>query len=191
MAPKTQICASLNATNVKDAAEQMRVAAAAGADLAELRLDLLGKDVDPQKDLRQLISSSSLPLITSCLPTSLGYVHHAHHRLRLCVRHACRCHDGRALHCRGAFEGDEAQRLSLLRASAQEGVRYVDIDLDAAHSLRAGMHLMMRDHLICEQVGTVDTAAAESCFRMLHRWGPAAKWHRHHCFPLQHGLHPG
>ena len=72
MAPKTQICASLNATNVKDAADQIRSAAAAGADVAELRLDLLGGDVDPQKDLRQLLSGSSLPLIVSCIPISLG-----------------------------------------------------------------------------------------------------------------------
>jgi 3-dehydroquinate dehydratase len=72
MAPKTQICASLNATNVKDATDQMKSAAAAGADLAELRLDLLGSEFDPQKDLRQLTSDSSLPLTVSCLPTSLG-----------------------------------------------------------------------------------------------------------------------
>lgn len=77
--------------------------------MAELRLDLLGGDVDPQNDLRQLLSGSSLPLIVSCIPISLG----------------------------GAFEGDEAQRTSLLRAAAQQGVRYVDIDLDAAHSFFA------------------------------------------------------
>src|SRR6476659_7387138 len=74
MAPKTQICASLTATNLDEAAEQLQRAAAAGADLAELRLDLLGRDFNPQKGLQQLQSACGLPLIVSCLTTSLGCV---------------------------------------------------------------------------------------------------------------------
>jgi hypothetical protein len=109
----------------------------------------------------------------------------------MCGMHVQECLEGRALQCRGAFEGDEAQRLSLLRAAAQQGVRYVDVDLNAAESFLTGMHLMLKVYPICEQVRNVDEAAAERCFHMLHRWRRAAKWHRRHCFALQHGLHPG
>jgi Type I 3-dehydroquinase len=89
MAPKTQICASLTAANLNEAAEQLKCAAAAGADLAELRLDLLGRNFDPQKDLQQFKSASSLPLIVSCLPSSLGCVSFAWKCRCIYARHAC------------------------------------------------------------------------------------------------------
>jgi Type I 3-dehydroquinase len=54
-----------------------------------------------------------------------------------CMLHACSV-ERRAWGCRGAFDGDEAQRLSLLKAAAQQGVRYIDVDLDAADSFLAG-----------------------------------------------------
>lgn len=72
MANKTQICASLTAASLQEAAEQMQQAAAAGADLAELRLDLLGSEFDANKDLQQLLTAGSLPLILACRPSSLG-----------------------------------------------------------------------------------------------------------------------
>jgi hypothetical protein len=87
----------------------------------------------------------------------------------LCGMHVREYLEGRACECRGAFEGDEAQRTSLLRAAAQQGVRYIDIDLDAAHSFFAGMHSMISDVSICEQAGRVDRAATELCFAMLRR----------------------
>lgn len=74
MVNKTQICATLTATSLQDAVAQMQQAAAAGADVAELRLDLLGGTFDAQNDLQQLLSAVSLPLIVACRPASLGCV---------------------------------------------------------------------------------------------------------------------
>lgn len=74
MANQTQICATLTATTVQDAHEQMRQAADSGANLAELRLDLFNESFSADKDLKQLLSSSSLPLLVACRPASLGCV---------------------------------------------------------------------------------------------------------------------
>lgn len=43
-----------------------------------------------------------------------------------------------ASRCRGGFDGDEAERLSILRSAAQQGARYIDVELDVAEAFFAG-----------------------------------------------------
>ena len=69
---RTQICASTHATNLQDALQQSKQAASDGADMLELRLDLLDASFDPDKDLQQLLTGSNLPVIAACRPASHG-----------------------------------------------------------------------------------------------------------------------
>ncbi len=65
--PITQrICATLHATSVQAAVQQLKQAAGDGADLVELRLDRLDLGANPQTDLEQLLAASTLPLIAAC-----------------------------------------------------------------------------------------------------------------------------
>lgn len=41
---------------------------------------------------------------------------------------------------RGKFSGSEEQRLAILRSAAQQGAKYVDIDVDAAETFLTGAH---------------------------------------------------
>lgn len=65
---RTWICATLHATSVQEAVQQLKQAADDGADLVELRLDRLNLGANPQTDLEQLLAASTLPLIAACRP---------------------------------------------------------------------------------------------------------------------------
>ena len=76
--------------------------AADGADLAELRLDLMH-----EFDLPRLLQTSPLPLVVTCRPPREG----------------------------GRWQGSEEDRLDVLRAAADLGAAYVDLEWDARAQL--------------------------------------------------------
>ncbi len=80
---------------------EMRRANDAGSDTVECRLDFL-RDLPSEKDLQTIFGGSQGELIATLRPVRQG----------------------------GRYDGDEGQRLDILRKCAQMGARYVDIEID-------------------------------------------------------------
>ena len=93
----TYLAVSIAAPNT-DAALAALHQAARGADLAELRLDLMH-----EFDLPRLLQARPLPVVVTCRPEREG----------------------------GRWQGSESDRLRVLRAAADLGAEYVDLEWDA------------------------------------------------------------
>ncbi|CAG9466287.1 unnamed protein product [Pedinophyceae sp. YPF-701] len=103
----TKLTTSITAPTVEAALKEIPEAAAAGADIIELRLDLYA-DFKPQEHLATLIQAcqdqAKVPCIVTYRPVWEG----------------------------GKYDGGEAQRLGALRYAAVLGARYVDVEFKAA-----------------------------------------------------------
>jgi 3-dehydroquinate dehydratase / shikimate dehydrogenase len=91
---------------------EIKEIASSGADLVELRLDLLA-DFDPAKDLDTVLDAAKkagLPYIVTCRAAWEG----------------------------GAWRGGEPQRLATLKLAALKGAPFVDVEYKAAHMFFAG-----------------------------------------------------
>ncbi|KAI8473685.1 MAG: type I 3-dehydroquinase-domain-containing protein [Monoraphidium minutum] len=100
----TYICTSVTADTVAGALAEIGEAAAAGADVIELRLDFL-KEFDPSSDLKALMDACKVPYIVTYRPTWEG----------------------------GHYSGPEPERLATLKFAAMMGAPYVDVEFKAAH----------------------------------------------------------
>jgi len=91
---------------------EIREVASSGADVVELRLDLLA-DFDPKRDLDAILDGarkSGLPYIVTCRAAWEG----------------------------GGWRGGEPQRLATLKLAALKGAPFVDVEYKAAHMFFAG-----------------------------------------------------
>ncbi|MED6115600.1 hypothetical protein PIB30_092214 [Stylosanthes scabra] len=98
------VCASMAAKTVEEALVEMRKAKEVGADLVEVRLDLL-KNFNPSHHLQLLIKNRPLP-------TLITY---------------------RAIWEGGEYDGDESKRVDALRLAVELGSDFVDVELKVAH----------------------------------------------------------
>ena len=108
-------------------------AAAAGADAVELRLDHLAEPPDAEH-LERLLSDAPLETIATCRPKAEG----------------------------GRFDGDELDRLNVLRRAAQLGADWIDVEQATPASRRpaAGRTLLSRHDLTGRPADLSDLAAA-------------------------------
>jgi 3-dehydroquinate dehydratase/shikimate dehydrogenase len=97
------LCTSLTASTVAGMVAEAAEAAAAGADLVELRLDFLSA-LAPERDLPVLLAGVKLPAIVTFRPTWEG----------------------------GKYAGGEAPRLATLKYAAALGAAFVDVEFKAA-----------------------------------------------------------
>uniref|UniRef100_A0A0E0FLP3 Shikimate dehydrogenase n=1 Tax=Oryza nivara TaxID=4536 RepID=A0A0E0FLP3_ORYNI len=100
----TLLCVPLVARTVEAMRADAAAAAAAGADLVEIRLDFIGSKFRPREDLPRLLRGCPLPAIVTYRPNWEG----------------------------GQYEGDDATRFEALRLAMELGVNYVDIELKVA-----------------------------------------------------------
>jgi 3-dehydroquinate dehydratase type I len=97
----TRLIVALTGRTPQAMRRQMRRAADLGGDTVELRLDLLASP--PTADeVRALLAEAPLETIATCRPVRQG----------------------------GRFGGDESARLAILRAAAEAGADFVDIERD-------------------------------------------------------------
>ncbi|WCJ23565.1 Shikimate dehydrogenase (NADP(+)) [Euphorbia peplus] len=101
----TLICAPIMGDSVDKMIFDLGKAQSSGADLVEIRLDSL-RSFDPNQHLKFLISSSPLPTLFTYRPKWEG----------------------------GEYDGDENQRLDVLRLAMELGADYVDVELQVARS---------------------------------------------------------
>lgn len=135
--------------------DQVELAKAQGADVAELRLDYL-EEFDPETDLQVLISESVLPVIITMRPTWEGCV---------LVAFAPSAHLLRVIAHRGKYAGLETARLAILKFAAVLKAPYVDVEFEAALPFYAGT---MRTMVVMISLHTFDTqAGAWTC-----QWRP-------------------
>jgi 3-dehydroquinate dehydratase type I len=97
------LTASVTATTVSGALEELNEVRQVGADVAELRLDFLS-GFDADRDLAALLAGSPLPVIVTFRPSWEG----------------------------GSYGGPEEPRLAALWRAVQLGAAYVDVELKAA-----------------------------------------------------------
>ncbi|MED6221692.1 hypothetical protein PIB30_057224 [Stylosanthes scabra] len=100
------VCVSTVAKSVEEALVEMRKAKEIGADVVEVRLDLL-KNFNPSHHLQLLIKNRPLP-------TLITY---------------------RAIWEGGEYDGDESKRVDALRLAIELGSDFVDVELKVAHEL--------------------------------------------------------
>lgn len=97
-----RICASIPAKDIHELQKLIREAEVAGADLAEVRLDYMGRSLlDNMAHLRDIVEESSIPLIAT---------------------NRCKEEGGVCIF-------DERQRIELLLKAAEMGFEYVDVEL--------------------------------------------------------------
>ena len=68
---KTLLCTSVTASSFAQAIEEIREVSAAGADLIELRLDML-TDFDVEQHLQQLLNTTDTPKLVTMRPVQEG-----------------------------------------------------------------------------------------------------------------------
>ena len=108
----------------------MHSAAQRGADTIECRLDFL--EAPPSlEQLRMLLAKPPTPVIVTCRPVREG----------------------------GRFDGDEAQRLELLRRSAKLGASFVDVELDTPPEARPQADVILSRHDFVGVGGDLDQVA--------------------------------
>ncbi|GBG75557.1 hypothetical protein CBR_g20188 [Chara braunii] len=105
MAETCRICASLVADSMEGMMEAIALAKSEGADMVELRLDLI-KDFKGGEDLARLLTSRLLPAIVTFRPT-WEY---------------------------GQYDGDEETRQQVLRRAVELGADFIDVELQVAQS---------------------------------------------------------
>ncbi|XVE65687.1 hypothetical protein DITRI_Ditri08aG0019600 [Diplodiscus trichospermus] len=99
----TLICAPIMADSIDKMVIQMAKAKASTADLVEIRLDSL-KSFNPSEDLKLLIQQCPLPTLFTYRPVWEG----------------------------GQYDGDEKERLDVLRLAMELGADYIDVELKVA-----------------------------------------------------------
>ncbi|XP_031498922.1 bifunctional 3-dehydroquinate dehydratase/shikimate dehydrogenase, chloroplastic-like isoform X1 [Nymphaea colorata] len=99
----TLLCVPLVASSVEQMLSQMDQAKDAGADLVEIRLDHI-QGFQPHQDLETLLKHGKLPALVTYRPKWEG----------------------------GQYEGDEHERLNVLRLAMELGADYVDVELQVA-----------------------------------------------------------
>ncbi|OPX24279.1 MAG: shikimate dehydrogenase [Planctomycetales bacterium 4484_123] len=114
---KTRLIAVLTQPRVDEMRSAMDAAAAAGADLAECRLDFLSEQLD-RPALHRLLARRPLPVIVTCRPVRQG----------------------------GRFAGPEDRRLELLATAAELGADYMDIEDDVPAGRRPKGKLILSHH---------------------------------------------
>ncbi|KAF3600283.1 hypothetical protein F2Q69_00039106 [Brassica cretica] len=97
------ICAPVMADSIDKMVTEACKAQELGADLVEIRLDSL-KDFNPLEDLETIINKSPLPTLFTYRPKWEG----------------------------GQYEGDENERLDVLRLAMELGADYIDVELQVA-----------------------------------------------------------
>ncbi|VVA96184.1 unnamed protein product [Arabis nemorensis] len=97
------ICAPVMADSIDKMVIETCKAQELGADLVEIRLDSL-KEFNPQEDLNTVIKKSPLPTLFTYRPKWEG----------------------------GQYEGDENERLDVLRLAMELGADYIDVELQVA-----------------------------------------------------------
>ncbi|KAF3534643.1 hypothetical protein DY000_02043786 [Brassica cretica] len=97
------ICAPVMADSIDKMVTEACKAQELGADLVEIRLDSL-KDFNPLEDLKTIINKSPLPTLFTYRPKWEG----------------------------GQYEGDENERLDVLRLAMELGADYIDVELQVA-----------------------------------------------------------
>ncbi|CAN0855970.1 Bifunctional 3-dehydroquinate dehydratase/shikimate dehydrogenase, chloroplastic [Linum grandiflorum] len=100
----TLICVPIMADSVDDMLVKASQAKSAGADLVEIRLDSLTNFVSPRQGLTTLINGSPLPTLCTYRPRWEG----------------------------GQYDGDETQRLDVLKLAMELGADYIDVELQVA-----------------------------------------------------------
>jgi len=114
---KTKIIATLTGASISEMRQAMRAAAAAGADLAEFRLDWLQRIPD-DGELADLFRDAPLETIATCRPLRQG----------------------------GRYDGDEARRLAILVTAAACGATFVDVEDDVPEAMRPSAALILSHH---------------------------------------------
>ncbi|CAN1854029.1 Bifunctional 3-dehydroquinate dehydratase/shikimate dehydrogenase, chloroplastic [Linum perenne] len=100
----TLICVPIMADSVDEMLVKSGQAKSAGADLVEIRLDSLSSFVEPRRDLASIIDGSPLPTLCTYRPSWEG----------------------------GQYEGDENERLDVLKLAMELGADYIDVELQVA-----------------------------------------------------------
>jgi 3-dehydroquinate dehydratase/shikimate dehydrogenase len=96
---------------------EMKLASQLGADTVEFRLDMLAKPPSPA-DLERLLTDRPLPVIVTYRPVRQG----------------------------GQYDGDEEQRLEILRRAGELGAEFVDVEMDTPESLRPQSDIILSHH---------------------------------------------
>lgn len=107
----TLICVPIMAESVDKMLVDMAKAKASGADLVEIRLDSLN-DFSPYRDLQALLTRCPLPSLVTYRPSWEG----------------------------GQYDGDENERLDVLRLAMDLGANYIDVELQAAREFNNSIH---------------------------------------------------
>jgi len=97
------LCIPLVAQSVEEMLSQMELARIHGADCVELRIDHV-RNFNPRVDLDTLLKARTMPAIVTYRPKWEG----------------------------GAYEGDEGNRLDVLRLAMELGADYIDVELQVA-----------------------------------------------------------
>ncbi|EOY06379.1 Dehydroquinate dehydratase / shikimate dehydrogenas, putative isoform 5 [Theobroma cacao] len=100
----TLICVPIMADSIAKMVVDMAKAKASSADLVEIRLDTLNS-FNPYEDLKVLIKECPLPTLFTYRPVWEG----------------------------GQYDGDEKERLDVLRLAMELGADYIDVELKVAH----------------------------------------------------------
>ncbi|XP_022723002.1 bifunctional 3-dehydroquinate dehydratase/shikimate dehydrogenase, chloroplastic isoform X1 [Durio zibethinus] len=101
---RTLICTPIMADSIDKMVTDMAKAKDSTADLVEIRLDCL-KSFNPYEDLKVLIKECPLPTLFTYRPVWEG----------------------------GEYDGDEKERLDVLRLAMELGADYIDVELKVAH----------------------------------------------------------
>jgi 3-dehydroquinate dehydratase / shikimate dehydrogenase len=148
----TRLCVPITATDCQGVVRDAQAAAAAGADMLELRLDYLpGIDAPRVRSLTADVRRTGCEILATCRLAEQG----------------------------GQYSGDEATRLSLFSAAVEGGAGYLDLEFDAwkrSPSLRnelapkwraAGARLILSQHDFQKTPDDLDAVlrliAAEPC----------------------------
>ena len=138
------VCVTLNGHTVDDVLKDAAVATAAGADLVEVRLDMLWareKEIDPAANGAESDSGAdskgpkytppefvSQPLESVDMETALDSLKQG---ISLPVILTCR-----PVRQGGYYPGDESQRIEILSSAISSGVSWVDLELDITAEAR-------------------------------------------------------
>lgn len=106
---KTLLCTSVTASTFEQALNEIQQISEAGADLVELRLDML-TDFIVEEHLQQMLNTTETPKLVTMRPIWEG----------------------------GKYDGPEPQRLAVLKYAAHLGASHIDVELKVATYFFAG-----------------------------------------------------
>ncbi len=108
LSAKAAVCAVVCAEGKEAAIEQIRMAAAGGADIVELRLDLIGAGEEDLAELAGACSRTGVQFVATCREADEG----------------------------GRYSGGQEEKLGLLAKASFEGAAFVDVELGKETLLR-------------------------------------------------------